>query len=249
MIRRYIALCCLCAVTACFAMSAQAAQAPSPATVKLSDGDILFLEALQRGYALDDIIVRRELERRMRDAILQAHPLPDPDDKTLAKFQSAHASQYRAAARYSFDQVYLNRTRHGAQLPSVTDQIAQRLHDAPEKFSGLGDPFPRGQHFQDLNPAEIVAIFGFAIVQKVPGLPIDTWQGPLSSPLGLHFIRVTAVQPSRELTLAEARPRLLVDYREAEKARIMRAALAQLRKKYAKAKSLPKPVPTDEDIP
>ncbi|HWU67996.1 MAG TPA: peptidylprolyl isomerase [Stenotrophobium sp.] len=249
MIRHSLVLFCLCAAIAGFTASAQAAPATAPAAAKLSDSDILFLEALKRGYALDDIIVRRELERRMRDTILQAHPLPEPDDSTLARFQAEHAEQYRAPARYSFDQVYLSRTGHGTQLASITDRIAQQLHDAPDRFAGLGDPFPRGQYLQDLTPTEIAAIFGFAIVQKIPGLPVDTWQGPLDSPLGRHFIRITAVQPAREMTLAEARPRLLVDYREAQKARIMRAALAQLRKKYAGSASLPKPVPTDEDIP
>lgn len=249
MIRSYFALCCLGVVSAILTLPAHAAPATTPAAVKLSDGDILFLEALKRGYALDDIIVRRELERRMRDAILQAQPLADPDDTALAKFLAEHAAQYRAPARYSFDQVYLNRTRHGAKLQTVTDKVAQQLHTEPERSSNLSDPFPRGQHLLNLTPAEIVAIFGLAIAQKIPGLPLNVWQGPLSSPLGLHFIRVTAVQPSRELTLAEARPRLLVDYREAQKAEIMRAALLQLRKKYAGTASLPKPVSTDEDIP
>src|SRR3546814_7637457 len=35
------------------------------ATTALSDADVLFLEAWQRGYALDDLIVRRQLVRRI----------------------------------------------------------------------------------------------------------------------------------------------------------------------------------------
>ncbi|MGH8461387.1 MAG: peptidyl-prolyl cis-trans isomerase [Stenotrophobium sp.] len=223
-------------------------QAPR-AAVSISDSELLFREALRRGYVMDDLIVRRELQRRMLAALLQEHPQPEPDDAALAAFQAAHAGDYRAPPRYSFDQVYLSRGVHGARLQTDADVIKQRLHDHPDDLATLGDPFPRGNHFQALNPVQIEAVFGLALAQAVSGLPEGSWQGPLTSPLGLHFVRVTAVTPTRELTLAEARPRLRVDYQEAQKSRVLRAELARLRKKYAGAAPLPKPLATDEDIP
>src|SRR3546814_14687504 len=61
------------------------------ATTALSDADVLFLEAWQRGYALDDLIVRRQLERRMRDTSVEEHPVPTQDDATLGAWLATNA--------------------------------------------------------------------------------------------------------------------------------------------------------------
>jgi hypothetical protein len=242
-------LCTLCAAVLGFSCFAHAQADTRPAAAPVSDSDLLFREALRRGYVMDDLIVRRELQRRMLDALWQEHPQAEPDDAALAAFQAAHAGDYRAPARYSFDQVYLSRGAHGGQLQTTADEIKNRLHDHADDFAALGDPFPRGKQLQALAPAQIEAVFGLALAQAIPGLPEGSWQGPLASPLGLHFVRVTAVTPARELSLTEARPRLRVDYHEAQKNRVLRAELARLRKKYAGAAPLPKPLATDEDIP
>ena len=242
-------LCTLCAAVMGFSCFAYAQADTKPASAPISDSDLLFREALRRGYVMDDLIVRRELQRRMLDALWQEHPQPEPDDAALAAFMAAHANDYRAPARYSFDQIYLSRGAHGARLQTDADVIKQRLHDHPDDLTALGDPFPHGNHLQALTPVQIEAVFGLALAQSISGLPPGSWQGPLASPLGLHFVRVTAVTPAREQTLAEARPRLRVDYQEAQKSRVLRAELARLRKIYAGAAPLPKPLATDEDIP
>ena len=57
------------------------------ATDRWLDDEILFREALRRGAVYDDLIVRRELQRRARVALLEEKPLPTPDDAAL----QAHA--------------------------------------------------------------------------------------------------------------------------------------------------------------
>lgn len=223
--------------------------APAPTAVA-SDADLLFREALRRGYALDDLIVRRQLVRRMHDALLQEHPVPAPDDSTLATWLAQHADRYQAPARYSFDQVYLSRGRHGGGLQDAAAGIATQLQTAPEHFTQIGDPFPRGNHLERLNATQIEADFGYAVAKAIAALPVGQWQGPLASPLGLHFLRITAVEPSRVLTLAEARTRLNADYRQQQQQQVMRDALAQLRQDFSGAPPLPQPAPLqDEDIP
>ncbi|HET8882273.1 MAG TPA: peptidyl-prolyl cis-trans isomerase [Solimonas sp.] len=223
--------------------------AAAPATA-MSDADLLFLEALRRGYALDDLIVRRQLVRRMRDTLLQEQPVAEPDDATLAAYLNAHGDRYQAPARYSFDQVYLSRGRHGTGLQAAAADVAARLRAAPAQFAQLGDPFPRGRHLDRVNAVQIEADFGYAVAKAVAGLPQNQWQGPLSSPLGLHFLRITAVEPARVLTLAEARTRLRSDYRRQQEQQVMRDALVKLRQEFSDAPPLPQPAPMqDEDIP
>lgn len=216
----------------------------------LSDADVLFLEAMRRGYALDDLIVRRQLVRRMRDTVLQEHPLTEPDDATLRAWLAQHADRYRAPAHYSFDQVYLSRGQHGAGLQTAAAAVAAQLHATPDDFKRLGDPFPRGKHMDRLNATQIEADFGHALAQAVATLTLGQWQGPLASPLGLHFIRVTTIEPSRVLTLDEARMHLGIDYRQQQQQQVMRDAITQLRQDFSGAPPLPPPAPLqDEDIP
>ncbi|NGY03824.1 peptidyl-prolyl cis-trans isomerase [Solimonas terrae] len=229
---------------------APAAPAMSATATPANDAELLFREALRRGYAMDDLIVRRELVQRMRDALLQEHPVPAADDATLAAWLAQHAERYQAPARYSFDAVYLSRGEHGTGLQAAAEHVATVLRANPEQYARLGDPFPRGSHLERLDVTQIEADFGYALAKAVVGLPRGQWQGPLASPLGLHFLRITDVEPARVLTLAEARPRLRVDYRQAQQQQVLREALARLRRDFSGAPPLPQPAPLqDEEIP
>ncbi|MGH8457217.1 MAG: peptidyl-prolyl cis-trans isomerase, partial [Stenotrophobium sp.] len=198
---------------------------------------------------MDDAVVRRQLELRMRETLLREHPEAEPDDAALAAFLAAHADGYQAAARYSFDQVYLSRGAHGAGLTSAANAIAAQLRAHPESYAALGDPFPRGKQLQSLTAVQIEADFGHTLAQDISTQPQGAWQGPLESPLGLHFVRVIAITPARTLTLAEARARLRVDYLEDRKRGVLRAALVQLRQEFSGTAPPPRPARTDEDIP
>src|SRR3546814_20941115 len=78
----------------------RSAPAGAAATTALSDADVLFLEAWQRGYALDDLIVLRQLVRRMRDQPVQEHPVPTPDAATPARWQSGRKSGTGRGGKY-----------------------------------------------------------------------------------------------------------------------------------------------------
>ncbi|HEY9547320.1 MAG TPA: peptidylprolyl isomerase [Solimonas sp.] len=220
------------------------------ATTALSDADVLFLEAWQRGYALDDLIVRRQLVRRMRDTLVQEHPVPTPDDATLGAWLAQHADRYQVPARYSFDQVYLSRGQHGAKLRDAAAVIAAQLRVAPGDFQRLGDPFPRGRHVDRFSATQVETDFGGVLARTLASLPQGQWQGPLASSLGLHFIRVTAVEPARVPTLDEVRAHLGIDYLQAQQQQIVRDALLKLHAKFANAPPLPQAAPMqDEDMP
>ena len=222
---------------------------PAAAKATLSDADLLFYEGIRRGYVMDDLIVRRELVRRVSDAITQEHPQAEPSDAELTEWLNQHADRYQAAPRYSFDQVYLSRGAHGAGMDRAATAVQAQLRDHPEAFAAIGDPFPHGHHFERLTPMQIEAIFGHDLAQGIPALAPGHWQGPLQSPLGVHFVRVTGVEPGRTLTLAEARPRLRIDDLLYKRQQTLRAALLQLRKDFSGAAPLPRPAIVEEDIP
>lgn len=225
------------------------AHRPSAAesVASISDADLLFYEGVRRGYVLDDLIVRREMVRRVRDALLQEHPQVEPSDADLSAFLLKNADKYQAAARYSFDQVYLSHGEHTAHIDADALAIKAQLQANPEKFNAMGDPFPRGHHLERLTAMQIEADFGRALAQSIATLTPGQWQGPLASPLGIHFARVSAVEPGRVLTLPEARARLRVDYILEQQRRVIRDALLQLRKNLSGAAPLPKPAAFEDE--
>lgn len=196
------------------------------------DDELLFREGLRRGYALDDLIVRRELQRRAREALLAEHPPQVASDEALQAYLDQHADHYQAPARYTFEQVYLSRGAHGAQLEADALALGTKLRANPEGFAGLGDPFPNGARRVGVSAARIVSEFGLVFAQGVTQLPADGWHGPIPSALGAHWVRLERIEPGRTLALAEVRARVATDYAESEKQEVLRLALASLRGRY-----------------
>lgn len=195
------------------------------------DDEILFREALKHGYALDDLIVRHQLQQRMRRSVGEEFAKADPGDAKLEEFRHQHASSYLAQPRWSFEQVYLSRGAHGGNMDAAIPSVAAQLR-AGKPFSGLGDPFLSGQVITDQPEGVIERDFGGAFVRALSTLPKQGWQGPVESSLGQHFVRITAYTAARELALTEIRQRLLVDWREDQKRQALENMLAPLRPQY-----------------
>ncbi len=196
------------------------------------DDELLFREGLRRGYALDDLIVRREVQRRSRAALLAEQPQPAPDDAALQAWLDQHAERYQAPPRYSFTQVFLSRAAHGAQLEADAQALGARLAADPDHYAKLGDPFLNGPVRRSAGASQVVSEFGLAFARSLAGLPPGQWQGPVQSPLGAHWVRVDQVEPGRRLSLAEARAHLRADYLDAQQQQALRQALDGLRQRY-----------------
>lgn len=195
------------------------------------DDEILFREALKQGYALDDLIVRHQLQQRMRRSIGAEFAKADAADATLEEFRKQHAAQYLAQPRWSFEQVYLSRSAHASNMIATIQSVSAQLK-AGKSAAGLGDPFLSGQVITDQPEAVIERDFGGVFVRALATLPTKGWQGPVESGLGQHFIRITAHTPARELALEEIRPRLLVDWRDDLRRQALENMLAPLRPQY-----------------
>jgi len=196
------------------------------------DDELLFREGLRRGYALDDLIVRREVQRRTRAALLAEQAPAAPDDAALQAWMDQHAGRYQAPPRYSFTQVFLSRGAHGARLDADARALGARLAADPEHYAGLGDPFLNGPVRRSVGAGQVVSEFGLAFAQNLAGLPPGQWRGPVLSPLGAHWVRVDQVEPGRVLSLNEARAHVRADYLDAQQQQALRQALDRLRQHY-----------------
>jgi len=196
------------------------------------DDELLFREGLRRGFALDDLIVRRELQRRSRAALLAEQAPPPPDDAALQAFMVQHADQYRAPPRYSFTQVYLSRSAHGERLDADAQALGAKLAADPEHYQKLGDPFLNGPVRQAVTANQVVAEFGLAFARSLAALPPGQWQGPVASPLGAHWVRLERIEPGRPMSLDQARVRVRADYLDEQQRQALRLALNSLRGRY-----------------
>lgn len=198
-------------------------------TSRWLDEEVLVREALARGYALDDQIARRQLQRRMRSALLADAPPEPVDDAALAGWLAAHAERYQAQPRWSFEQVYLSRATHGTALDAAAAAVGVRLAARPDDTAALGDPFPQGLRYTQVSSAQVEAAFGGPLLQRLAACTPNIWCGPVITSLGAHWLRLQAAEPARTLTLDEARSHLRADLEQERQQQTLRAGLDRLR--------------------
>ncbi len=196
------------------------------------DDELLFREGLRRGYALDDLIVRREVQRRTRAALLAEQSSTQPNDAALQAWMDQHAERYQAPPRYSYTQVYLSRSVHGTRLEADAQALGAKLSALPDGYAKLGDPFLNGPVRKSVSASQVVSEFGLAFAQSLAQLPVGAWQGPVMSPLGAHWVRVDRIEPGRRLRLDEARMHVRADYADTQQQQALRVALDGLRGRY-----------------
>src|SRR6185295_2323909 len=80
------------------------------------DEQVLYREALALGLDRKDVIVRRQLTQKMRFLIEDATMPAEPSTAELQAWLEQHAERYGQPSTVSFQQVFLSRGRHGADL-------------------------------------------------------------------------------------------------------------------------------------
>jgi hypothetical protein len=137
---------------------------------------------------------------------------------------------YRAPARISFRQVYLNPARHPQLAADATDLLA-RLR-AGANPAALGDVSLLGHAFDDATQPEIARQFGDAFAEALLELEPGQWLGPVPSGLGAHLVRVDDRQPARLPSLDAVRAQVLGDWQDERRGAQKAQAYARLRQRY-----------------
>jgi hypothetical protein len=195
---------------------------------EVSEGGALLREAKLLGMDRSDLVVRRRLVQLMERRMAAGVRLSDDEVKV---YLAAHADAYRPSPRLRFTQVYLSADRHPHDLDAAARTLAAQLAGEPDR-TDLGDPFLLGSNQGPATRATIAARFGAAFADAVAKAPQGSWQGPIRSTYGLHFVRVEAdaAMPAvdESQTLVAARYALL----EQRQHQRLRERLAALRLHY-----------------
>ncbi|MEE9180616.1 MAG: peptidylprolyl isomerase [Vicinamibacteria bacterium] len=197
--------------------------------------EILYREALAMGLDRDDTIIRRRLRQKMEFLYEDLAAQNDPADEELEAYLAEHVERFRIEGPLSFAHVYISIDRRGDKAIDDAKALLARLNRDPEAsgdVASLGDRLPLPSGYESTTASDIAKMFGRAFAERVSGLPIGEWSGPVESGYGLHLVRVSERSEDRLPELAEVREAVTRDWRVREREQTNDELFRQLREKY-----------------
>ncbi len=176
--------------------------------------EVLYREALARGYDRDDLVVRRAMQQKMEFLAASQTLEEPPTEEEIAAFFALRQERYRLPAVVSFVQVYVSPDRRGAGAEQdAIDLLARLRSEEPEPaiLVSWGDPIMLETFYADQTEREVSATFGEVFAEAVVRLPVGEWQGPVSSGYGLHLVKVLEREDSRIPDWREVSGRVIDD--------------------------------------
>lgn len=189
--------------------------------------DALLGEAAVLGMSRSDPVVRRRLLQTMERRLVGAVPV---DARAVADYRDRHAARYRAPARLSFRQVFLDGTAR-ADARGELERLRAQLRGSDVEVPP-GDVFLLGREFSSWSTAQIGTRFGASFADALAQAPDATWIGPLRSVYGWHLVQVTARSAAGQDTPPELQAQLLRAWQDEARAQQLTEALQRLRSRY-----------------
>ncbi len=151
-------------------------------------------EATALGLDRDDQIVRRRLRQKL-DFVAQGFTAPpEPSDSQLQAYLTSHPEQFATERRFTFRQVYLDPSRHGAETARDAERVRAELRKEGAKadLRRIGDASVVGNDFSNVSSQDVKFSFGDAFATELAGVAPGQWEGPLRSTFGAHIVFVSA---------------------------------------------------------
>ena len=176
--------------------------------------EVLYREALARGYDRDDLVVRRAMQQKMEFLAASQALQEPPSEEEIEAFFSLRQEKYRLPAVVSFAQVYVSSDRRGdganAYAAELLDQLRRDDPD-PAALQSWGDPIMLPSLVTLQSEPEVERTFGGDFAARVVALSPGEWSGPVISGYGLHLVKVLELEPSRIPEWREVAGRVVSD--------------------------------------
>jgi hypothetical protein len=176
--------------------------------------EVLYREALARGYDRDDLVVRRAMQQKMEFLAASQALQEPPTEEEIEAFFALRRERYRLPAVLTFAQVYLSPDRRGAAAEQdAIDLLARLRSEEPEVVDlvSWGDPIMLEPFYARRSEQDVSAAFGDVFAEAVVRLPIGSWEGPVSSGYGLHLVKIVEREESRIPDWLEVAGRVISD--------------------------------------
>lgn len=176
--------------------------------------EVLYREALARGYDRDDLVVRRAMQQKMEFLAASQAMQEPPSDEEIEAFFTLRKERYRVPAALTFEQVYLSTDRRGVGAEQAAIDLLAKLRaedpDADE-LASWGDAIMLETSYFNQSERQVGATFGELFAEALVRLPVGEWQGPVSSGYGLHLVKVVEREESRIPQWREVASRVVND--------------------------------------
>ena len=190
--------------------------------------EIFYREGLAMGFDRDDPVVRRRIGQKVEFLIDSATP-PAPGDQELQAWLDAHQADYQIEPVFSFQQVYFDPARHGANLDRDID-AARRSLVSGKAVAGDSTLLPEAMQAAALS--EVQREFGAEFATAIGSLPVAGWHGPVQSGFGLHLVRLSESKAGRPAALEQVRAQVERDLLNARARQASEAIYVKLRANY-----------------
>ncbi len=203
--------------------------------------EILYREAMAMGLDRDDTIIRRRLRQKMeflpQDLVDQA----EPTEAELQTYLREHPDAFQLESRVTFQQIYLNRDRRGANAEKDARTLLTDLQSGggPVEPLALSDPIPLPHELESLPESEVARLFGQEFVSGLAHIGPGNWDGPVSSGYGLHLVRVQERSPAQMPELSEVRHAVEREWRFMRRQEMDEQFFSSLRERYTIEVQLP----------
>ena len=176
--------------------------------------EVLYREALARGYDRDDPVVRQAMRQKMEFlAAAQVGQAP-PSDGEIEAFFTLRRERYRLPAVLSLAQIYIDPDRGTATVEERAAALLGKLDGAdpdPGELAALGDRIMLRPVYERVTTNDLASTFGDEFAEAVVGLEPGAWHGPIRSGYGAHLVRVAELEPSRVPSWTEVRGQVVRD--------------------------------------
>jgi parvulin-like peptidyl-prolyl isomerase len=103
---------------------------------------------------------------------------------------------------------------------------------AAVETTALGDPFLLGEEFHALSQNEVASIFGDGFAKLIFVTEQGSWQGPISSSFGQHFVFISERIPGSLPPLEAVRPAVRREWSNARRLEAEQKLYNSLREHY-----------------
>jgi len=197
--------------------------------------EILYREALARGFDKDDEIVKRRMAQKMQFLAEDVAAAHEPTTAEIKGWFEKNSATFAQPGRVGFRHLYFSTDRRGARARDDAAGALAKLAGEPEDSklaSTLADPFMFQDYYRDRAPENLAKEFGPPFALSVAKLAPGTWQGPIASGYGWHLVFVDTVIPGRVPGFEEVEPEVKAAWLAERKALAWQQTYKDLRAKY-----------------
>lgn len=141
--------------------------------------EVLYREALTMQLDKNDPIVRRRMRQKIEFLGQDLANANVAEDQTLQKHMEDNPEEYLLPERYSFQQVFLNPQKHGANFEEIAQKLLLDLRQQNIDAALAGDRLLIDLQFNNLPEPDIQRAFGIEFTQTLASLPVGQWSGPV----------------------------------------------------------------------